>query len=67
MNFLYFDPGVGAMILQGIIAGVAGVLLFSKNLWYKVKAFLGITKESDDMYDEIDVEENENETDEKFK
>ena len=31
MHFLYFDPGLGAMIIQAIVAAVAGVILFSKN------------------------------------
>ena len=32
MQFLYFDPGLGAMIVQAIVAVVAGVVLFSKGL-----------------------------------
>ena len=39
MHFLYFDPGLGAMIIQAIVAAVAGVLLFSKNLLFKSKSF----------------------------
>ncbi len=56
MNFLYFDPGLGAMIVQAVVAAAAGVLLFSKNAMYKLKSFFGLTKE-DDEYDSIDVEE----------
>jgi len=56
MNFLYFDPGLGAMIVQAVVAAAAGVLLFSKNAMYKIKSFFGLTKESD-TYDSIDVEE----------
>lgn len=56
MNFLYFDPGLGALIIQGIIAGVAGVVLFSKNLMYKIKLFFGITKKND-LFDDINVED----------
>ncbi len=44
MYFLYFDPGLGAMIIQTIIAAVAGFILFSKNLMYKIKLFLGLAK-----------------------
>ena len=54
---LYFDPGLGAMIVQGIVAFAAGVLLFSKNAMYKVKAFFGLLKEEDDTYDSIDIDE----------
>ncbi|WP_432410149.1 hypothetical protein [Rasiella sp. SM2506] len=68
MNFLYFDPGIGAMIAQAVVAAVAGVLLFSKVAWYKVKAFFGLLKEEDDTYDSIDMDEDnddsETETDE---
>jgi len=56
MNFLYFDPGLGAMIVQAVVAAAAGVLLFSKNAMYKLKSFLGLTKDEDD-YDSIDVDE----------
>ncbi len=58
---LYFDPGLGAMIIQGIVAFAAGVLLFSKNAMYKVKAFFGLIKEEDDTYDSIDIEEEDTE------
>lgn len=61
MNFLYFDPAIGAMIVQAIVAAVAGVLLFSKNLLYKIKLFLGIIKPDDtDLFDDIDIENNPN-------
>lgn len=59
IHFLYFDPGLGAMIIQAIIAAVAGVVLFSKNLMYKIKAFLGISKPQDDVFDDIDIEDSE--------
>ena len=32
MISLYFDPGLGAMIVQAIVAAAAGILLFSKNV-----------------------------------
>lgn len=63
MNFLYFDPGLGAMIVQAVVAAAAGVLLFSKNAWYKVKAFFGLLKEEDDTYDSIDIDDKDSETD----
>ena len=60
MHFLYFDPGLGAMIIQAVIAAVAGVVLFSKNLMYKIKLFLGMTKDnSDDVFDDIEVKDSE--------
>lgn len=54
MQFLYFDPGLGAMVIQAIIAAVAGVILFSKNLVYKIKLFFGVEKK-EDMFDDINV------------
>ena len=65
MNFLYFDPGLGAMIIQAVVAAAAGVLLFSKGVMYKVKSFFGIAKEEEDTYDSIDIDEQDTETDDK--
>ncbi|TYA58285.1 hypothetical protein [Formosa maritima] len=60
MIFLYFDPAIGAMIVQAIVAAIAGVLLFSKNLLLKVKVFLGIVKPKDEeLFDDIDIERSE--------
>jgi hypothetical protein len=65
MNFLYFDPGLGAMIAQAVVAAAAGVLLFSKNLMYKVKAFFGLIKDEDDSFNSIDIDDNESEKQDK--
>jgi len=62
MNFLYFDPGLGAMIVQAVVAAAAGILLFSKGVLYKVKSFFGIQKEEKDTYDSIDIDEKDTET-----
>ncbi len=63
MHFLYFDPGLGAMIAQAAIAIAAGVALFSKTVMYKIKSMLGLHKEEDkDFYNTIDeVEDKETE------
>ena len=65
MNFLYFDPGLGAMIVQAVVAAAAGVLLFSKGVMYKVKSFFGLLKEEEDTYDSIDIDERDTETNDK--
>lgn len=57
MNFLYFDAGIAAMLVQAVVAAAAGILLFSKGVMYKVKSFFGLVKEEEDTYDSIDVEE----------
>jgi len=61
MHLLYFDPALGAMIVQAIVAAVAGVVLFSKNTMYKIKSFLGLVKETDDdnLFDDINVEDSD--------
>jgi hypothetical protein len=64
MNFLYFDPGLGAMIAQAVVAAAAGILLFSKNAMYKVKSFFGLIKDEDDTYESIDIEEQDADIDE---
>jgi len=65
MYFLYFDPGLGAMIVQAAVAAAAGVLLFSKGVMYKVKSFFGMIKEEDDTYNSIDIEEEDAKNDDK--
>ena len=63
IHFLYFDPGLGAMIIQAIVAAVAGVLLFSKNLLYKVKVFFGLVKPHDkELFDDINVKDSDTES-----
>ena len=60
MHFLYFDPAIGALIIQAIVATVAAVLLFTKNLMFKVKSFLGIAKQDKkDIFDDINVDDSE--------
>jgi len=60
MHFLYFDPGLGAMIIQAVVAAVAGVILFSKGLMYKIKLFFGITKpQEDELFDDINIEDSD--------
>ena len=62
MHFLYFDPGLGAMIIQAVVAAVAGVILFSKGLMYKIKTLLGFSKNhEDDMYDDIEIKDQDSE------
>lgn len=65
MNFLYFDAGIAAMLVQAVVAAAAGVLLFSKGVMYKVKSFFGLTKEKEDTYDSIDFEEQDTDKDDK--
>jgi len=54
--FLYFDPGLGALILQFFIAVVAGIALFYRSVLGKIKSILGIGKSSKDIFDDIDTD-----------
>ena len=38
--YAYIDPGTGSMILQGLIAGLMGVLFTIKIYWTRIKNFL---------------------------
>jgi hypothetical protein len=62
--FLYFDPGLGAMIAQAAVAAVAAVALFSKTVMYKIKSFLGLHKEEDDTFNDIDIDDKPQKNDE---
>jgi hypothetical protein len=37
--FGYIDPGTGSMILQGIIAGAAGLAALLRFRWASIKGF----------------------------
>lgn len=64
MYFLYFDPGLGAMIAQAAIAVVAAVALFSKAFMFKIKSLFGIDKsKEEDSYGSIDLDETEDDND----
>jgi len=40
--YAYLDPGVGSMILQAIIGGIAVGMTIVSIYWQKVKKFFGI-------------------------
>ena len=35
----YFDPASGSILLQGLLAGLAGLLLTGRIFWARVKEF----------------------------
>lgn len=41
----YLDPGTGSMIIQGLIAGIAGVIVVLRLYWAKLKAFFAKSPE----------------------
>ena len=63
----YLDPGTGSLIVQSLIAGVAGALVAGRFYWAKCKSFLvskfsrnaeqaDIADASSDAEEERDVE-----------
>ena len=42
--YAYLDPGAGSVILQGIIAGIVGLLVVLKLYWHRILVFLKIRK-----------------------
>ena len=58
MYLLYFDPGLGAMLVQAVVAAVAAVVLLSKGFMFKIKSYFGLIKTNDqDMFDDIDIKD----------
>ena len=41
---LYIDPGTGSIILQAIVAAVAGAFLFFKLGWHRLLRFFRLKK-----------------------
>lgn len=46
--YAYLDPGTGSILLQGLVAGVAGGIVAVKLYWGKVKHFLPFAKKHDE-------------------
>jgi hypothetical protein len=42
----YIDPGTGSIVLQMIIAGIAGGWLTLKLFWHRIKSFFQRKKDS---------------------
>ena len=55
--FAYLDPGTGSMMLQVLLAGLAGLLVVLRLYWKKIKAFLGLVPK------DIETLENKSEED----
>jgi hypothetical protein len=39
MAYAYLDPGLGSILVQMLIGGIAGVIMVLKLYWAKVKGF----------------------------
>ena len=60
MIVLYFDPKLGAMLVQALIAAAASVIVFSKNVKAKNSKFFSIKKIKKPDQDSININEDEN-------
>ncbi len=38
--FAYFDPGSGSLLLQALVGGSAGLIVFGKLLWESARGWL---------------------------
>lgn len=59
MIVLYFDPGLGAMLVQALIAAAASVIVFSKNVKAKIQNFFSNKKRGKPHKDSININEDE--------
>lgn len=46
--YAYLDPGTGSILLQGLVAAVAGGLVAIRLYWSKVKQFLSFASKKSD-------------------
>lgn len=37
----YLDPGTGSLLIQGLLAAIAGTVTVAKLYWHRIMAFLG--------------------------
>jgi len=45
----YLDPGTGSFLIQLLIGGIVGAMVFLKAYWTKIKAFFSKQEESADL------------------
>jgi len=44
----YLDPATGSIVLQAVLAGIAGAALVLKTFWHRIKGLLGRGGHSED-------------------
>jgi len=50
--YAYLDPGLGSMLLQGLIAGIAGASFLASRYWQKLKALFSPSSREPNSADE---------------
>ncbi|MFT5446332.1 MAG: hypothetical protein ACI9DC_001498 [Gammaproteobacteria bacterium] len=52
--YAYLDPGSGSILLQGLLAGIAGAVVVGRLYWQRLKVFFALEKQThkDDSEDD---------------
>ena len=53
----YIDPGTGSLIIQSILAAIAGIIVAAKYYWHRIITFFG---QKQDGYDDSNNEGEKN-------
>jgi hypothetical protein len=60
MVWLYLDPGSGSLLIQLLIAALAGLAIFFGSNWRKIKRLFKKNRDNDSESEEEDKDEDEN-------
>jgi hypothetical protein len=47
----YIDPGTGSVLVQALVAAIAGIAVTTRLYWERIKVFLGLASPPDDGRD----------------
>jgi hypothetical protein len=47
----YIDPGTGSVLVQALIAAIAGIAVTTRLYWERIKVFLGLASPTDEGRD----------------
>jgi uncharacterized membrane protein len=59
MPWLYLDPGSGSLLIQLLIAALAGLMIFFGTNWRKIKRMFRKNKDQNNESDREDGDEDE--------
>jgi hypothetical protein len=59
MIWLYLDPGSGSLLIQLLIAALAGLAIFFGSNWRKIKRMFRKNKDQNDESDNEEKDEDE--------
>jgi len=46
--YAYLDPGTGSVLIQGVLAGFASIVIIGRLYWYRLLRLFGIRKSKND-------------------